>query len=134
MINFSANPNDPYTIWAALLGSTFLSVAVFGVDQDFAQRFMISKSAMKGSLSLLYSQILSMCMVAFFLLIGLLLYVFYKRPDIMGAHAPLHAPGNQTAYAAFLLNELPTVVSGVAVAGFFAIAQGSMDSAINALA
>jgi SSS family transporter len=132
--DFSTDPNKPFTVWAALFGNVFLSVAVFGVDQDFAQRFLISKSAVKGSLSLLYSQLIGIVVVAFFLLIGLLLYIFYKRPDVMGAAAPHHAPGNQQAYAAFLLNELPTVVSGLALAGFFAIAQGSMDSAINALA
>lgn len=134
LFDFSTDPNKPFTIWAALFGNVFLSVAVFGVDQDFAQRFLISKSAVKGSLSLLYSQLIGIVVVSFFLLIGLLLYVFYKRPDVMGAAAPHHAPGNQQAYAAFLLNELPTVVSGLALAGFFAIAQGSMDSAINALA
>jgi solute:Na+ symporter, SSS family len=134
LFNWSADSGDPYTLWAAIFGSTFLSVAVFGVDQDFAQRFIASKSPLKGSLSLIYSQLISIVVVAFFLLIGLLLYVFYKRPDIMGAASPRNAPGNQYAYTAFLLNELPTVVSGIAMAGFFAIAQGSMDSAINALA
>jgi SSS family solute:Na+ symporter len=134
MLDFSRDPNKPFTIWAALIGNVFLGVAVFGVDQDFAQRFLISKSAVKGSLSLLYSQLIGIVVVGFFLLIGLLLYIFYKRPDVMGAAAPRLAPGNQQAYAAFLLNELPTVVSGLALAGFFAIAQGSMDSAINALA
>ena len=32
------------------------------------------------------------------------------------------------------MKELPTVASGLAMAGLFAVAQGSMDSAINALA
>jgi Na+/proline symporter len=52
----------------------------------------------------------------------------------MGAAAPSYAPAPQNAYPSFLVSELPTVVSGIAIAGFFAIAQGSMDSAINALA
>jgi Na+/proline symporter len=39
-----------------------------------------------------------------------------------------------SVYPWFLLNELPTVLSGIAIAGFFAVAQGSMDSAMNALA
>ena len=134
VFNLSTDPNDPYTLWAVLGGFTLLYTASLGVDQDFAQRFLVSKSAMKGSLSLLYSQVIAVVVVAFFLFIGLLLYVFYKRPDVMGQAAPSHAPGKQYAYAAFLLNELPTVVSGLAISGFFAIAQGSMDSAINALA
>jgi len=37
-------------------------------------------------------------------------------------------------YQWFLINELPPVASGLAMAGLFAVSQGSMDSAINALA
>ncbi len=134
LLNVAADPNDPYTLWAAVLGSTWLSTAVLGVDQDFAQRFLVSKSAAKGALSLLWSQLIGMATVAGFLAIGLLLYVFYRRPDLMGEHAPRVIAGEQGVYPIFLLNELPPVCSGLAIAGFFAIAQGSMDSAINALA
>jgi len=49
--------------------------------------------------------------------------------------APAKVPtGKMDIYPHFLLYELPTVFSGLSIAGFFAIAQGSMDSAINALA
>lgn len=124
----------PFSFWAAMLANTWLTVAVLGVDQDFAQRFLISKSARKGVISLLSSQVIGLVVQAGFMLIGLLLYIFYKRPDLMGAAAPTYAPVGKQAYPNFLVSELPTVVSGIAVAGFFAIAQGSMDSAINALA
>lgn len=134
LFDFSTNPDAPFTVWAALLGYSFLTTASLGVDQDFAQRFLISKSPLKGALSILYSQVVALAVSAGFMAIGLLLYIFYKRPDVMGAAAPGYAPAPQNAYASFLLSELPTVVSGIAIAGFFAVAQGSMDSAINALA
>lgn len=131
---FDFSWKTPFSFWAALLGNTWLTVAVLGVDQDFAQRFLISKSATKGVISILTSQIIGLVVLAGFMLIGLLLYIFYKRPDIMGGAGPTYAPVGKNAYPSFLLSELPTVISGIAVAGFFAIAQGSMDSAINALA
>jgi len=134
VFHWSWDPNDPFTIWAAVLGNTFLTTASLGVDQDFAQRFLISKSPLKGALSIIYSQIVGMIVAGGFMVIGLLLYIFYRRPDVMGAAAPAYAPAPQNAYPSFLLSELPTLLSGVAIAGFFAIAQGSMDSAINALA
>ncbi|HEY8748884.1 MAG TPA: hypothetical protein VIM11_12965, partial [Tepidisphaeraceae bacterium] len=134
LLDYSMNLTSPFTVWAAVFGYSFLTTASLGVDQDFAQRFLISKSAMKGALSILYSQVIAIIVSAGFMLIGLLLYIFYKRPDVMGAAAPSYAPAAQNAYPSFLLSELPTVVSGIAIAGFFAIAQGSMDSAINALA
>lgn len=125
---------DPYSLWAAIFGSTFLSTAAYGVDQDLAQRFLVAKSVTRGALSLVWAQLISILVVSGFLLIGLLLYVFYQRPDVMGGRTPAHLPGGQGAYQWFLLNELPTVLSGISIVGFFAIAQGSMDSAINALA
>ena len=134
LFDFSTDPNAPFTLWAAILGNTFLTTASLGVDQDFAQRFLISKSPLKGALSVVYSQIIGVAVVAGFMLIGLLLYIFYKRPDVMGPNAPNYAPAPANVYPSFLLSELPTVISGIAIAGFFAIAQGSMDSAINALA
>jgi solute:Na+ symporter, SSS family len=134
VFNFARTASDPYTVWAALFGSTLLNVAALGVDQDLAQRFLVSKSARKGGLSLIWSQLIGLVTVSCFLLIGLLLHVFYRRPDLMGEAAPASLPGEQAAYPTFLLNELPPVLSGLAIAGFFAIAQGSMDSAANALA
>jgi Na+/proline symporter len=68
------------------------------------------------------------------MIVGLLLFIFYKRPDVMGALAPQYAAPASAAYQQFMLKELPPVVSGLAIAGLFAVAQGSMDSAINALA
>lgn len=125
----------PYTIWAAVFGVVFLNTAAFGVDHDLAQRFLVSKSPARGALSVIASQFISIAVVSLFVLIGLLLWVYYKS-DVMGAAAPGYVPagGVQPAYPQFLLKELPPVLSGLAIAGFFAIAQGSMDSAINAMA
>ena len=79
------------------------------------------------------AQFIGIAVVALFLFIGLLLYIFYQRPDIMGA---VHIPSEKgvAIYPHFLVNEMPTGIAGIAIVGFFAIAQGSLDSAMNALA
>ncbi|HWE00911.1 MAG TPA: hypothetical protein VG326_00775 [Tepidisphaeraceae bacterium] len=134
LFDTSRDPAKPYTLWAAIFGNTFLYTAAFGVDQDLAQRFLVAKSVWRGALSLMWAQLIAIFVVGAFLLIGLLLYIFYKRPDLMGGHAPPSLQGSMGVYPWFLMNELPTILSGISIAGFFAIAQGSMDSAINALA
>jgi SSS family transporter len=133
IVSASLDPSQPYTLWTALIANTFLMTAAFGVDHDLAQRFLISKSAFKGGLSVIASQFMSIAVVSLFLVIGLLLYVFYRRPDIMGVTHTATENGN-AVYPWFLLNELPTGLAGISIAGFFAIAQGSLDSAMNALA
>ncbi len=130
----SPDLSRPYTLWSAIFGTTFLNAAVYGVDQDFAQRFLVAKSVLRRALSLVWAQLISIVVISGFLLIGLLLYVVYKRPDIMGGGLLANPPGRQGTYAWFLMNQMPTVLSGISIVGFFAIAQGSMDSAINALA
>jgi len=135
LVDLSTDPRRPFTLWAALTGALLLNVAAFGVDHDLAQRFLVAKSPARGALSVIASQFVSIAVVAVFLLIGLLLFIFYKRPDVMGAAAPGYAPApNMASYQQFMLRELPEVVSGLAITGLFAVAQGSMDSAINAMA
>jgi len=128
LIDTSRDLLKPYTIWAAIFGYTVLSTATYGVDQDLAQRFLVAKSVTRGALSLIWSQLISIVVVFGFLLIGLMLYVGVKTNAISAS------PSGIAIYPWFLLNDMPTALSGIAIAGFFAIAQGSMDSAINALA
>ena len=137
ILDTSLDPRQAYTLWTALIANTFLMTAALGCDHDLAQRFLITKSAFKGSLSMIASQFIGIPVVALFLLIGLLLYVFYQCPAIMGADHLLQHPASAqglAVYPWFLLHEMPTGLAGISIVGFFAIAQGSLDSAMNALA
>lgn len=130
LVDLSLNPTSEFTLWTALIGNTFLMTAALGVDHDLAQRFLITKSAFRGGISVIASQFIGIVVVSLFLLIGLLLFLFYQRAD---AAVPRPQTGLAT-YPWFLLHELPTGLAGISIVGFFAIAQGSLDSAMNALA
>ena len=133
LVDMSLDPTRTFTLWTALFAAVFLNTASFGVDHDLAQRFLITKSVTSGGLSVIASQFLSVIVVSLFMCIGMLLFIFYKRPDVV--HVVHEVPANGISiYPWFLLNELPPVVAGLSMAGFFAIAQGSLDSAMNALA
>ena len=134
LLDLSPDWNKPFTLWAALTGAWLINTAAFGVDHDLAQRFLVAKSPGRGAFSVIASQFVSLAVVSLFMIVGLLLFIFYKRPDVMGTLAPQYAAPASAAYQQFMLKELPPVVSGLAIAGLFAVAQGSMDSAINALA
>ncbi len=129
----SLDPTRTYTLWTAIIANTFLMTAALGVDHDLAQRFLITKSAFRGGVSIIASQFIGIVVVSLFLLIGLLLFLYDQRPNAA------HAVGNPSLeglamYPRFLLRELPTGLAGISIVGFFAIAQGSLDSAMNALA
>lgn len=126
--------DKPYTLWAAL-ASTFLFVAAYGADQDLVQRMLTCKSAWRGSVSLIWAIVVGLPVAALFMAIGLLLWIFYHRPDLMGAAAPLHAVvDSRQVYPQYLLHQLPKGVAGLAMAGLCAAAMSSLDSAVNAMA
>lgn len=127
-LDLSFDLSKPYTLWAALTGQVLVAMAAYGVDHDLAQRFLVAKSPARGALSVIASQFIAILVVSLFLAIGLLLHVYYDG----GMKLPPDA--GRAIYQLFLMRELPPVVSGLAMAGLFAVAQGSMDSAINALA
>jgi len=124
-----------FTLWAAVIASTFVSTSAYGVDHDLAQRMMTVKSPWRGGAALIGSTLLGIPVIFLFLVIGLLLSIYYGRPDLMGDAAPLDAVADtKRIYPQFLLNHVPLGLRGLAMAGLFAAAMSSFDSAINAMA
>jgi Na+/proline symporter len=117
-----------YTLWAALLGATFVTMATHGTDQDMVQRLLVARSHRRSRLALVVSGLVDVPVVLGFLLVGVLLWVFYRQcPDP-------NLPGrNPCVFAYFILHELPVGLRGVLVAGLFATAMGSLGTALNAL-
>jgi SSS family transporter len=111
-----------YTIWAALIGSTFTTLATHGTDQDMVQRMLTAKNHTKSRLSLILSGLADLPLVLCFLFVGLLLWSYYQQP---GMTAP---------FAHYIVYEMPPGVRGLLVAGLFATAMGSLSTALNALA
>jgi solute:Na+ symporter, SSS family len=111
-----------YTIWAALIGSTFTTLATHGTDQDMVQRMLTAKDHHRSRLSLIMSGLADLPLVMAFLFVGMLLWAFYQEP---GKNAP---------FAYYIVHQLPPGVRGVLIAGIFATAMGSLSTALNALA
>ncbi len=126
---------EPFTFWAAFVAMTVVGMSTYGVDHDLAQRVMTARSPLRGGLALVGSMILGLPLVGLFLVIGLLLHIYYARPDLMGVDAPWDAiADSKRVYPQFLLNHMPIGLRGLSMAGLFAAAMSSFDSAINAMA
>jgi SSS family transporter len=118
-----------YTIWAALLGSVFTTMATHGTDQDMVQRMLTAKNYHKSRLALVLSGVADVPIAMGFLLIGILLAVFYQRhPD------PGLPTKNPEVFAYYILHQLPPGARGLLIAGVLATAMGSLSTALNALA
>ncbi len=127
--NIKSVLGSEYTIWAALIGSTFTTLATHGTDQDMVQRMLTASDYKKSRLSLVLSGLADLPIGFIFLTIGILIHLFYlQQPD---AGLPQK---NSEVFAYFILTKMPVGLRGLLVAGIFATAMGSLSAALNALA
>src|SRR2546425_3556473 len=118
-----------YTIFAGLIGSTFMTMATHGTDQDMVQRMLTAVDIRRSRRSLILSGLADIPIAFTFLTIGILLWVYYQaHPDPTLSKTP-----NET-FCHFILYQMPVGLRGLLIAGIFATAMGSLSTALNALA
>lgn len=118
-----------YTIWAAFLGASFVTMATHGTDQDMVQRMLSAKNSATGSKAVILSGLVDLPIVMTFLFTGMLLFVYYQTVPHEGL------PTSQIEiFPHFIIYSLPSGVRGLLVAGLLATAMGSLSTALNSLA
>lgn len=123
-----------FTLLTAVFGFSLITLASHGADQDLVQRMLTCRSARKGSWSVISGVLIGIPAVIIFLSFGLLLWVFYRRPDIMGAAAPGYdAPLGPDVVMKFTLTELPGGLAGLMIAGLLAAGPCGINSSLNAM-
>ncbi|VVM04707.1 sodium:solute symporter family transporter [Methylacidimicrobium tartarophylax] len=127
--NLGAVLSSDYTIWAALIGSTFTTMATHGADQDLVQRLLTAKNYHRSRLSLILSGLSDVPLVFLFLTIGIFLGLLARS-----THDP-HLPSQANeVFPYFILCQTPSGIRGLLLAAIFATAMGSLSAALNALA
>lgn len=117
-----------YTIFAGLIGSTFMTMSTHGTDQDMVQRMLTAPDIRRSRRSLVLSGLADIPIAFTFLGIGVLLWVYYQvNPDP-------NLPKSPEVFCHFILSKMPVGLRGLLLAGIFATAMGSLSTAINALA
>jgi SSS family transporter len=120
---------EPYTLFAAFIASTFLTMATHGTDQDMVQRMLTAPDARKSKFSLILSGLADIPIAFCFLSVGILLWVYYQK-----AAGGFPAIPDNEIFAHFIVNDMPVGLRGLIVAGVFATMMGSTSAALNALA
>lgn len=116
-----------YTIWSALIGSTFITMATHGTDQDMVQRMLTAKDYHRSRLAVVCSGLVDLPVVLLVLTVGILLSVFYQ------VHADPNLP-HKNIFAYWIVHQVPPGFRGLMVAGVLSTAMGSLSTALNALA
>jgi Na+/proline symporter len=124
-----------YTVWAAFLGSTFVTLATHGTDQDMVQRMLTAKNKKQSAMATILSGLADVPITLVVLAIGILLWVYYQQnPDLTLPRSDTGVISANKVFPHFILTVMPGGIRGLVLAGVLATAMGSLSTALNALA
>ncbi|PSW16924.1 sodium:solute symporter [Photobacterium sanctipauli] len=131
------SPAGTFSFWACITGFVLLNIGAFGLDQDMTQRVLTCKDAKQGSKAMINSIIFSIPVVLIFMTIGLLLYIFYQRPELMGTDGQEVVQSfngeSVTIFMYYVLNEMPAGLRGLVTVGVVAAALSTLNSGLNSM-
>lgn len=130
LFDLSFNLQEPFTLWAGLLGGMLLSLGTHGTDQMMVQRYLCARSRRDAALALGLSGVVVFVQFVLFLVIGMLLACFYTEVH------PQTFTKSDEVFAVFIVNELPAKVGliGLLLAAVLAAAMSTLSSSLNSSA
>ena len=128
VFDLSWNLSSTYTLWSGIIGGAFLTLASHGTDQLIVQRLLSARDERESKLALLSSGIAIFIQFSLFLLIGTMLYVFYR-------FYPPAVPFTRTdtIFPIFIVSRMPHGISGLLIAAILAAAMSNLSAALNSL-
>jgi SSS family transporter len=123
--------SEPYTLVGSIIGGTFLSMASHGTDQLIVQRLLTTKTTKDSQKALITSGVIVIIQFALFLIVGLMLFAFYKGVNVGAENAPFVKSDEIFPY--FIIHSLPTGLKGLIIAGLFAAAMSTLAGSISSI-
>ena len=129
LFNFHFDWKQPYLFWTGLIGGMFLNTASHGTDQLIVQQLLAARSRRQSQGALLASGVLVLLQFTLFLIVGVVLYAFYREfpPSV-----PFSRPDQ--IYPTFVITKLPVGLCGLLTAAILAAGMANLSAALNSLA
>jgi SSS family solute:Na+ symporter len=126
VFDFSTNFWIPYTFWSGVIGGAFLTTASHGTDQLIVQRLLAARGERQSVTALLSSGVAILFQFALFLIVGIMLWAYYRVPS-----ATFGRPDR--IYPTFIVTHMPHGISGLLIAAILAAAMSNLSAALNSL-
>jgi SSS family solute:Na+ symporter len=126
IFDFTPSFWKPYTFWAGLIGGAFLTTASHGTDQLIVQRLLAARSEKQSVTALLSSGVAILFQFALFLIVGVMLFAYYRVPSA-------HFGRADRIYPIFIVQQMPPGISGLLIAAILAAAMSNLSAALNSL-
>ncbi len=128
IFDFSWDFHVTYTFWSGVIGGAFLTTASHGTDQLIVQRLLSSRSERQAKMALLASGVMVLFQFSLFLLIGAMLFAFYRLfPPVVGFTR------TDTIFPVFVVTRMPHGISGLLISAILAAAMANLSAALNSL-
>jgi SSS family transporter len=128
-LDLSPALDNPYTIWAGLVGGMFLTIGSHGADQMMVQRYLCARNQREAGRAVWMSGLVVLVQFALFLLIGVGLYAFYQAfPPTVAFDRP------DRVFVRFILEQLPVGMVGLVIGAIFAAAMSTLSGSLNSSA
>src|SRR6266566_3366664 len=127
-LSFAWDFSVPFTFWAGVLGGTCLTMASHGTDQLLVQRLFTCRHQRDSQKALVFSGFVVLFQFALFLLIGIMLFAYYKSSPLTATLA-----SNDEIFPTFIVTRLPHGVSGLVIAAIFSAAMSNLSGSLNSL-
>lgn len=125
LIDLRLSLTVPYTLIGGIIGGGMLTAASHGTDHVIVQRLLASGSLRDARRALIGSGVVVLLQFTLFMLIGTAIWA--------GGFAPAGLAADQI-FPRFIIDHLPTGLSGLLIAAILAATMGTHSSAISALA
>lgn len=125
---FFDNPMEGTYFWKQFIAGVFMAIAMTGLDQDMMQRNLACKDFRESRKNMIVSSIMQFFVVALFLLLGTLLYIYAES-------AGIQVPENSDQLFGIIASHesIPLVVGVLFVVGLIAAAYSAAGSALTSL-
>ena len=124
--SFSSSLSDP-TFWVVLIYGLFINMQNYGIDQNYVQRYMTTKSTSEAVKSTLFGGLLYIPVSLVFVYIGTALFSYYTaQPQLLPPGTP-----SDEVFPYFIVNGLPTGFTGLVIASLFSAGMSTVATSIN---
>ncbi len=115
------------TFWVIFVYGLFINVQNYGIDQNYVQRYLTTRSTREAVRGTLLGSLLYIPVSLLFVYIGTALFAYYTAsPGLL----PEGISGDRV-FPYFIVHGLPTGITGLLIASIFAAGMSTLSTSIN---
>jgi SSS family solute:Na+ symporter len=119
------------TFWVVLVYGIFINLNNYGIDQNYIQRYMASKSDREAKRSALFGGLLYIPVSLVFFMIGTALFSYYTAQPYALPAEYADSSMSDRVFPFYIVNNLPAGFTGLLIASIFAAGMSTISTSIN---